>query len=611
MDNKFNLSDAEEELKLLKARIVELELENEQLRQQYEQDSYTKTEKELIDLIFKSTPVSVGISRMATGEFLYANEHCAKLLRTTVSALIGRSSTEFYADLTQRKHLVEKFKREGSLSNEEVRFRRVDGTPYWCLITWRHINFNNEECILFWAYDVDPLKKAEAALHHAIEEMETLYTINSQLIEAKNLTELVSALVERIPIPVINRAIVLVMNYEGKKADSLTVLTNWYRGDGQPPTTVGTNYVIDETSRFLQFLMGKEPVFFEDMQDDTRVDEITYQYAVQLNIHALCIFPLIIRDQHFGVLILQGDRPYAFPEKELRLYQSMIGQLAASIENRFLFEQMEQKVAERTAELLSINLQLQQEVGERKKAETALKSYTIELERSNRELQDFAYLSSHDLQEPLRKIQAFSDRLQLKYVDALDEKGLDYLARIQNAANRMQKLIEALLIFSRVTSQAKPFSHVNLNKVIHGVLEDLEFQIESQNAKISIAELPTIEADKFQMRQLFQNLISNSLKYHQPDEPPEIKIEAKLSEDVPEGYCQIIVSDKGIGFEEQHNERIFQVFQRLYNREAYDGTGVGLAVCRRIVERHQGSVSAHGKLGEGATFVVELPIHQS
>ncbi|MCP4362591.1 MAG: PAS domain-containing protein [Chloroflexi bacterium] len=248
------------------------------------------------------------------------------------------------------------------------------------------------------------------------------------------------------------------------------------------------------------------------------------------------------------------------------------------------------------------------DITKRKEVQISLVTYANELERSNREYQDFAYVASHDLQEPLRKIQAFGDRLTTRYAQHLDERGLMYLDRMQNAAERMQTLIVDLLTFSRVTTQAEPFTNVDLNEVLAHVLVDLDTKIEEISAQIELSELAQIEADGTQMRQLFQNLISNALKFSQEDVSPVIQINGRL---LPgSNLYEIRVKDNGIGFEPQYQERIFQVFQRLHGRFDYEGTGVGLAICKRIIERHLGVIAAESSLNEGATFIIQLPLKQ-
>jgi PAS domain S-box-containing protein len=242
----------------------------------------------------------------------------------------------------------------------------------------------------------------------------------------------------------------------------------------------------------------------------------------------------------------------------------------------------------------------------RKLLEEREQAIARELRRSNEELEKFAYVASHDLQEPLRKIQAFGDRLKTKQRHALGEEGQDHLDRILKAAGRMRTLINDLLAFSRVTTRGQPFARVDLNDVVAGVLSDLELRVGQTGAEIEVGQLPAVDADPTQMRQLFQNLIGNALKFHKPGEPPRVAVRGEVVPGDPT-QVRLTVSDNGIGFDEKYLDRIFQVFQRLHGRDEYEGTGVGLAICRKIVERHRGEITARSRPGEGSAFVVTLP----
>ena len=263
-------------------------------------------------------------------------------------------------------------------------------------------------------------------------------------------------------------------------------------------------------------------------------------------------------------------------------------------------------------------LAVRRELARRRAAETKLQSFNRELERSNRELQDFAYVASHDLQEPLRKVQAFGDRMRSKYGEALGPEGRDYLERMQNAARRMAVLINDLLTFSRVSTTGQPFAPVDLNQVARDVMGDLEVRVQQTGGSVELGELPTLDADALQMRQLLQNLIGNALKFHRPGEPPAVKVGARAVgppeggawPPAPDGWRELTVEDRGIGFDEKYLDRIFTPFQRLHARGEYEGTGMGLAVCRRIVERHGGQITARSAPERGTTFVVTLPAKQ-
>jgi PAS domain S-box-containing protein len=248
---------------------------------------------------------------------------------------------------------------------------------------------------------------------------------------------------------------------------------------------------------------------------------------------------------------------------------------------------------------LEINL----DITERKRAEQDLQRYMQELERSNAELQDFASIASHDLQEPLRKVLAFGDHLREHLGSNLDELGSDFLGRMQNAARRMSGLIEGLLEYSRVTTRAQPFQPVDMTQAVFGVLVDMEERIRQSHAQVEFQPMPKVLADPTQVRQLLQNLLGNALKFQPPGKTPQVELKGERGN----GWCEISVHDNGIGFDEKYLDRIFRPFQRLHGRNEYEGSGMGLAICRKVVARHGGEITAHSRPGEGSTFVVTLP----
>lgn len=290
---------------------------------------------------------------------------------------------------------------------------------------------------------------------------------------------------------------------------------------------------------------------------------------------------------------------HAVVQKNLALTKEIDSHRQTQEELRILNSSLEERIAERTRELELL---------------------ATDLTRSNKELQEFAYVASHDLQEPLRKVRAFGDRLAARSRAQLDEVSRDYLTRMENAAERMQALIDALLTYSRVTTQAQPLSAVNLHQVASEVVSDLEIQIERLHGEARIGALDTICADPLQVRQLLQNLIGNALKFHQEDVAPIVHLTGRwlapgdphralhpaCNDDVP--VYDLCVTDNGIGIDAQYTERIFQVFQRLHGRNQYEGTGVGLAICRKIVERHNGIITVQSTPGLGSQFVILLPM---
>jgi two-component system, chemotaxis family, CheB/CheR fusion protein len=264
-------------------------------------------------------------------------------------------------------------------------------------------------------------------------------------------------------------------------------------------------------------------------------------------------------------------------------------------DQKLLNEILEQRVKERTIELQKANM---------------------ELEASNTELLQFASVASHDLKEPLRKIHIFSNLVKDRYLANI-EGANDYLERIISASARMTKLINDLLTFTRLSVNAS-FENVSLNRLVDEVMSDLELAITEKHATIEVDDLPKIDAITGQIRQVFQNIISNALKFTKKDEKPRIKITCEIVDrcaidarrNEHGDFCRIVIKDNGIGFDNEYAEKIFTIFQRLHSREQYEGTGIGLAITRKIIERHKGVIAASGKENEGSKFVIILPLKQ-
>ena len=312
------------------------------------------------------------------------------------------------------------------------------------------------------------------------------------------------------------------------------------------------------------------------------------EFMREFEIKAKLAVPILLKEKLWGLLIAHHcTSPRHWSSFEIELLRQLADQIGIALAQAQLLEQ---------------------ETHQR-----------LELARSNAELDKFAHVASHDLQEPLRKILAFGERLKTKYGEVLTEQGYDYLERMQKAAERMQTLINDLLTLSRIRTKAQPFIPVDLAQVVREVLSDLEVRIEQSKGQVEVDELPTLDADPLQMRQLLQNLIGNALKFHPKVEPPRVRIYSQLlkAEDpkplgnsAKDTLCQICVEDNGIGFDEEYLDRIFNPFQRLHGRNDYEGTGMGLAICRKIVERHNGSITAQSSRGQGSTFIVTLPLQQ-
>jgi signal transduction histidine kinase len=272
------------------------------------------------------------------------------------------------------------------------------------------------------------------------------------------------------------------------------------------------------------------------------------------------------------------------------------------------------ELAKTNRELSALNTTLEDRVAERT---AAAEEHARELARSNVELEHFSSIASHDLQEPLRKIRMFGDRLRSRLGDGLADEPAADLERMQNAAERMQRLINDLLDFSRVTHRGKEFERVDLGAVTKEVLSDLEARVLELDARVDVSDLPVIEADRTQMRQLLQNLVGNALKFHREGEPPTVRIRGEVvpghaarfaGDTIVVDRCIVTIEDDGIGFDEKYAERVFTAFERLHSRSSYDGTGIGLSIARKIVWRHGGDITAKSAPDQGATFTVTLPI---
>lgn len=265
-------------------------------------------------------------------------------------------------------------------------------------------------------------------------------------------------------------------------------------------------------------------------------------------------------------------------------------------------EHLEEVVEERTAELEKTNEQLKKEITDRKKAEERLKQTITELERSNKELEQFAYMASHDLQEPLRMVTSYVQLLEQRYKDKLDSDANEFIAYAVDGAGRMQSMINDLLDYSRVGTTGNTFEKTDFASALSQAIINLHGAIEESGAVITKKNLPTIKADESQFIQLFQNLIDNATKFR-GKEPPRIHVTSRKKKK----EWLFSVQDNGIGIDSQYAERIFVIFQRLHNREKYSGTGIGLAICKRIAERHGGRIWVESEPEKGSTFFFTIP----
>lgn len=465
----------------------------------------------------------------------------------------------------------------------EAEFRVIwsDGTLHWVGSKGQVYYDNTFRAIRMVgiSMDITDRKRSEVELQHQTRRSQLFADITLKIRQSLQLEEILQTTVTEVQ--------------QLLQADRVLIYRLWPDGTGSAVTEAvvpGWPIVLKQTfsaevfpeeSRHL-YRQGRVGII-EDVEN-TEVPSCLVEFMQQWGVKAKLVVPILLKSELWGLLIAhQCASSRQWRSFEIELLQQLANQMGIALAQAQLLE-----------------------------AETRRRQ---ELDRSNAELQQFASIASHDLQEPLRKILAFGNRLKDKYGEALTDQGRDYLDRMQNAASRMQTLIDDLLILSRITTRARPFMTVNLAQVTQDVLSDLEVLIQQTQGHVEVGELPTIAADPLQMRQLLQNLIGNALKFHRDEEPPVVRIYSRFgdqrqpSEGLADSW-QIIVEDNGIGFDEMYLDRIFNVFQRLHSRSEYEGTGIGLAICRKIVERHGGSLTAESKPGQGATFTVTLPITQ-
>jgi PAS domain S-box-containing protein len=325
------------------------------------------------------------------------------------------------------------------------------------------------------------------------------------------------------------------------------------------------------------------PIVAEDIFNVTDIrTELVRSYGVQ----AYACHPLMSQGRLIGTLSFGTKNRAHFLPEELALMKTITDQVAVAMERISLIEELHMS---------------------RDELEMRVRERTAELELKNNELQEFVFIASHDLREPLRKVETFGSMLATKYGVSLDDTSRDYIMRMRTAALRMKKLLNSLLAYSRVSTKAEPLKKTDLNKSVKEALSNLEIMVKEKNARVEVGELPTVKADRVQMNQLFQNLIGNALKFSQNNQPPQVKVYAQQVRDAKGAY-EICVEDNGIGFEEKYLDRIFLPFQTLHGRSSdYEGVGIGLAICKKIVERHGGDLTAKSVFGKGSTFIVTFP----
>jgi hypothetical protein len=308
--------------------------------------------------------------------------------------------------------------------------------------------------------------------------------------------------------------------------------------------------------------------------------------------------PVRLENKSIGVLSVQSYERDAYTAQDLEVLQGLADHGAGALAR----VQAEAALHRLNQELAAANEQLRKEIASRQVAEQTLLCTAEDLKRSNLDLEQFGYVASHDLQEPLRAVAGYVRLLEHRFPEKVDAKTREYIDGAAEGATRMERLITDLLTFSRLSTEGRSFAPANLGAPLNAALQNLQFSIRAAHATVTHDPLPSLRVDESQIVQLFQNLIANALKFRS-EHPPQIHIGARSEE----GRWVFGVRDNGIGLDPQYSERIFQVFQRLHTRKKYPGTGIGLAICKKIVERHGGKIWVESQPGQGSTFYFSLP----
>ncbi|GCF08931.1 PAS domain S-box protein [Dictyobacter arantiisoli] len=498
--------------------------------------------------------------------------------------------------------------RGGPAFNIEFRTIWSDGSIHWLLGKANVTDWENGvgTRVVGVNIDITERKEIELQLARTLQQVDFLSEASKLLVASLDYQDILKHVLER----------------------AIPALADWCRIDiksseaGIEPLSISYPYAVEGTQE-LQFITDipvdagtpsvletvcrqKHSAIFAHLgkQQLRQIAGTASNYALLRKIKAdsALVIPLTIQDMIEGTItfIATADRdPYT--DADLNIAQELANRVMMAIERAQIYQNLQE-----------LNANLEARVTQRTEE---LRLLNTDLERSNQELQEFAYVASHDLQEPLRKIQAFGNLLEEEYAEGLGD-GKEYLERMRNAASRMRVLIDDLLTFSRVATKTLPFTSSDLNLIVRDVIDDLETRIQETQGRVEVSPLPTIDADSRQMYQVLQNLIGNALKFHRPGVPPVIKVAASLIDTLPEEeegnaqqQCILTIEDNGIGFDEKYLSKIFTVFQRLHGRNEYEGTGIGLAVVRKIVERHGGQITARSTPGAGATFIITLPAH--
>ena len=549
-----------DELTTLRRRVAELESSAADHKQEWEELQLSEEHYRVaVDNVAEAIVVNVGTRRV------FANKAFLRLHGIDdISQAEGLGLDHFILPEDRppvSEWILARQRGEPAPGVYEYRIRRPDGQLRTVETSAVPIRFDGQPATLTVQRDITARKRAEQDLLRRSQEMATLFSVANILAQTEHFEEKVAHVLETLA--QISQADSVSLRVPDENEQGLKAVAA--AGPAAQDSPTGVLSYTDSVSGTA--FLGEEPVIVNDYSSHPLASPL----GIDRGVKSLAALPVKNAGQTIALVIIYSRVPDFFTEDRVQFLTTVVGGLGTLLENARLHEALEYRAEE--------------------------------LARSNAELEQFAYVASHDLQEPLRMVSSYVQILAEDYKGQLDESADRFIGYAVDGANRMKGLIDGLLAFSRVGTQGEPFEPTDCNLVLEQVIYDLEESIEDSGAAVSQDRLPTVNADRIQLSQVFQNLISNALKFS-GEVAPSVHISAKQAPD----EWVLSVQDNGIGIAKRHYERIFKMFQRLHHRSEYEGSGIGLALCHKIVQRHGGRIWVESEVGEGATFYFSIPM---
>lgn len=504
----------------------------------------------------------------------YANPAVERILGFSPDELVGSSKVTIIPPRLREDHLealkryLETGERHLNWTYVELPGQHAAGHEIPLGVSLNDFTYDGDRYFVGLFRDISPRKEAEQTLTTKVSQLETVSYLGRHALENTDIDALLEKASDLIATALAVDCCAIFEHEQGNADEPFTVRSYTGCSERLIDAERSQQSTDDVDSLTSAAITASEPVVVEHLEMDDRFADSTALAAADIESGVGVTIGRF--DDPWGALTVYGSSPQEFANHDVDFLESVATVIASAIE--------------------------------RQRYEQRLNETVADLEESNERLEQFAYAASHDLQEPLRMVSSYLQLLERRYADALDEDATEFIEYAVDGADRMREMIDGLLAYSRIDSQGEPFEPVNLEDVLEDVLTDLQVQIDQHDAEITATTLPVVRGDPRQLRQLFQNLLSNAIEYR-GESPPRIHIDVECRAD----RWKLSVHDEGIGMDTEDTDRVFRVFQRLHSRDEFDGTGIGLALCRRIVERHGGEIWAESELGDGATFSFTLP----